>query len=220
MLAQAVLMCVLIGQCECGPIYEEGYSPLVYSESQVARRTSQRLVTCYYKNKGTVNRKTYAKARVSLGGPEDLINLPIINGCAPSIAVQRNDSGLIVSVICDYKKQIPYESGTLIYGVGTYSKPLACQPLKDKGKQVTQEVEQLAPVPSQETMLLPQGELAPEGSTPMPEPKATEQEATPEAVKPNPEKEKKIPGMPPGVKVVVEPAKSPVEEPLAPAPSK
>lgn len=125
-------------------------------------------VLCYYRNTGTVRTKSYAKARIWIGDKSGLVNVPIVNGCAPSIRWSRNESGMIVSLVCDYQQQIPYDGNTLIYGKTATN----CQPSTEQqavAKETpTPKPETLLPVPSQETMPIPPiGDDAPPQSSPL-----------------------------------------------------
>lgn len=156
-------------------------------------------VLCYYRNTGGIRTKSYAKARIWIGGKSGLVNVPIVNGCAPSIQWTRNESGMIVSLVCDYQQQIPYDGNTLIYGKAA----TACQPATEKQAAAkentppTPKPETLLPVPSQETTPIPpMGDDAPPQSSPL---------------------KTRIERQFPDVKVEIEPPKPQV---LAPVPSK
>lgn len=127
-------------------------------------------VLCYYRNTGGVRTKSYAKARIWIGDKSGLVNVPIVNGCAPSIRWSRNESGMIVSLVCDYQQQIPYDGNTLIYGKTATN----CQPATEKQTAAkdapppTPKPETLLPVPSQETTPIPpMGDDAPPQSSPL-----------------------------------------------------
>lgn len=110
-------------------------------------------VFCRYWNTGLVRTKSYARARIWYSGRSGLVNVPIINGYAPTIQWSLNSDGMITTLNCDYGDKLPYNGGEITYG-----KPKAAEKTSEKGPETEPEkvkVEELLPVPSQETTPLP-----------------------------------------------------------------